>query len=84
MTAARNKRVRVSVDVDVLASVTFDHAARTLAAPAVHALSHLAPTSYRVTGVSVVNASDGTVVARFAHDGREYVRVATDTGEVLP
>ena len=84
MTAARNKRVRVSVDVDVLASVTYDHAARTLAAPAVHALSHFDPRSYRVQGVAVSNVSTGTVIARWDANGEEYVRVSVATGEVLP
>ena len=84
MTEARNKRVRVSVDVDVLTTVTFDHAARALAAPAVRALSHLAPTAYRVTSVAVSNVSDGTIIARFDEQAGEYVRVSVATGEVLP
>ncbi len=81
---ARGRRLRVSVDVDVLASVRTEVAAAALAGAAVKPLAHLSPESYRVHGASVLDVTDGTVVARYLADGREYVRVATDTGEVLP
>lgn len=84
MTEARGKRVRVSVDVDVLASVTFDHAAGQLAGTVVHACSHLAPTSYKVHGVSVSRADLGTIIGRWDAQGEEYVRVSKATGEVMP
>lgn len=63
MTLARNRRLRVSVEVDILASATYDHAARALAAPAVKALSELNPGAYRVVGVSVSDTSDGSFIA---------------------
>jgi hypothetical protein len=63
MTTARNRRLRVTVEVDVLASATYDHAARTLAEPAVRALSELDPKAYRVYSVAVSNVSDGSFIA---------------------
>lgn len=80
MTTARNRRLRVSVEVDVLASASYDHAARTLAAPAVKALSELNPSAYRVVGVSVSDTSDGSFIAGWegAHPHR---RTAEPEGE---
>jgi hypothetical protein len=81
---ARGRRLRVSVDVDVLASVRTELAAATLAGASVEVLGHLSPQVYRVHQASVLDVTDGTVVARFLADGREYVRVDPQTGEVVP
>jgi hypothetical protein len=79
---ARGKRLRVSVEVDCTTSSAMRVVAGELArrAVAAEAKSEL----WKVNGVSVVDVSDGSIIGRWADDGREFVRVAVDTGEVLP
>ena len=79
---ARNKRLRVSVDVDIFTSTSFERLSQDLAARATAALAK--SEAWKVHGVTVLNVSDGSPIARWEGSGREYKRVAVDTGEVLP
>lgn len=81
---ARGRRLRVSVDVDVLASVRTELAAALLAGAAVKALGNLSPDAYKVHGAQVQDITSGTIVARYLDNGRKYVRVDAETGEVVP